>query len=143
MAEFEWNEALSIDHDEIDAQHKKLIRIYNDAHEKLFRGDNRELASLAEETLTAISEYTRAHFAYEEGYMEKIGYPGLVKHWRAHKDFVSLVSEQIAHIRSGKTVLNSRVLKMLENWLVEHIMAEDRKIALFLSENSEREKVRP
>ncbi len=137
MAQLEWDDSLSIDHAEIDSQHKELIRLYNNAHETLFNGDNRAIESLAHETLSAISDYTRKHFAYEEGYMEKIGYPGLVKHWRLHKDFVSLVEERVAEIRSGRAVLNTRVLKMLENWLVEHIMTEDKKIAAFLSKNGE------
>lgn len=60
--------------------------------------------------------------------MKKIAYPYLPKHWRLHKDFDYKVFESIRQIESGGIVLNSEIMTVIKDWLVNHILREDKKI---------------
>jgi hemerythrin-like metal-binding protein len=83
------------------------------------------------EVLQAMNEYTQNHFSYEEEYMREINFPDIVAHRRTHKDFESLIYSYNRDIDAGKMVLNTKVMKLIRNWLLEHITVEDKKFAEF------------
>jgi methyl-accepting chemotaxis protein/hemerythrin len=72
------------------------------------------------------------HFKAEEALMKTHQYPGAQMHMAIHADLVKQVSTLIADFRSGKAVLTSAVLDFLEDWLVKHIMGEDKALGAFL-----------
>jgi len=76
-------------------------------------------------------EYVLNHFSYEEEYMRKIKFPDIVRHRRIHKDFDNLIYSYNRDIREGKIVLNTAIIKLIKNWLVDHILNEDKKYAAF------------
>jgi hemerythrin len=132
MSRIEWDEALSVQNDEIDGQHKKWIEIHNRLHEVLISGNMSNIDKIGVETLQAILEYARYHFKFEEDYLKRIDYPGLVEHRRLHKDFDTRAYASYREILAGQVVLNSEILKVMKNWLLEHILHEDQKYRRFL-----------
>jgi hemerythrin len=136
MSWIEWDEALSVNNDAIDAQHKKWIEIHNRLHEALISGNFNKVDTVCGETLQAMVGYTRYHFQFEEDYMKTIGFPGIVEHRRLHKDFDSKIYTLQREFMEGQVILNSGVLKLIKAWLLEHITHEDKKFSLYLQDSS-------
>ena len=130
MSYIEWDESFSIDNAEIDQQHKKWIAIHNTLHEILLKGDDASLQQATIKTLEEMHEYVKYHFAFEEAYMARIDFPGTKAHWRLHKDFDNLVYGYLREAQKGEMpILNTKLVKLLKNWLVHHILTEDRKFS--------------
>jgi hemerythrin len=136
MSRIEWDDALSVKNDEIDDQHKKWIEIHNRLHEVLLSGNMDDVNKIGVETLQEMQEYAHYHFNFEEEYMEKINYPGIVEHRRLHKDFDTRIYNTNREVQDGQVVLNSAILKVLKSWLLEHILHEDQKYCRFLQDTS-------
>jgi hemerythrin len=130
----EWNNTFSVNNKEIDDQHKKWVDIYNQMHDSMMSGESSKEQTA--DILNAMYQYTRDHFSYEEEYMRKTNYHDIVAHHRSHKDFESLIYSHIRDIQEGKLVLNTQVIKLIRNWLVDHITVEDKKYAM-LSEQAD------
>jgi hemerythrin-like metal-binding protein len=127
MSGIEWSDELSVGVPEIDEQHKKWVAIYNHMDEKLSGGDPEEIKALAGNALKEMVEYARYHFQSEEEYMMSVGYPGIDEHMEVHYDFTRQLEEYDEMVRDGKMVLNTTLMGIIKNWLVEHIMKTDKK----------------
>ena len=93
------------------------------------RDDTITYSQSARDALEAMQLYAYEHFRFEEEYMQKIHYPNFVKHRRIHKDFDDLIYAYSRDLLEGKIVLNSEIIKIIRNWLVDHILNEDKKFA--------------
>ena len=131
MARIEWDDSYSTKNTEIDEQHQKWIEIYNELHETLMKGDIKNLLEVTISTLKAMEDYAHYHFTFEEEFMKSIGYPNIVEHKRLHKDFASQIYELNRDIREGRAVLNTQLIKLMRNWIVDHILHNDKQYAEF------------
>ena len=132
MSHVVWDESYSVGDQELDEQHKRWIDIHNRLHDDLLGGSASTLKTLATDALKEMLRYVDHHFACEERYMATIGYPEASAHWRLHKDFDNMIYSLLRDIEDGKMpVLNSELIKILQTWLVNHILVEDRKFADF------------
>ena len=128
MSLISWDDTLSVGFDEIDAQHKDWIRIVNDLHDVLDSGDAQQLSGITEKSLAAMVDYAHYHFEFEEQFMEKIGTPGWEKHKQMHARFTEYLLKIQDDTRKGFQPLNTQLMSILRNWLIEHILTEDKKI---------------
>ena len=126
MPKITWQDSFSIGNEEIDEQHKRWIEILNRAHDHMISGEN--AGNVGRHTLIKMLEYTRYHFSFEEAYMEKIGYPGLEAHRKIHQTFCIKLEQSLNQMDNGVYILSTEIIKTTENWLVDHILNEDRKI---------------
>ena len=133
MGKIEWDDSFSVKNTEIDDQHKKWISIYNEMHECLTNNDCSDFDSLTRKIIKRMQNYTSYHFNFEKDYMAKMGYPGIVDHLRCHKDFDSRIYNLARDTREGRIVLNTEVIKILKEWLLDHILVEDQKYNLYLA----------
>ena len=131
MSQIEWDGSYSVGNPEIDEQHKRWIELFNRMDERMLAGDQTALRNLASDSLNEMMEYTKYHFEQEEDYLRKIGYPEIRQHIRLHRNFEAQVHQYDREIRDGLIVLNSRIVKTIRNWLVNHILVEDRKYSQF------------
>lgn len=132
MAQIDWEESYSVNNEEIDKQHKTWIAIYNELDNTLLHGNLEEIDSITARILQKMYDYARYHFSVEEEFMLKIKYPDLVNHRRIHKDFDTEIYNYHRAVLDGKLVLNTTIIKLIRNWLVDHILHEDKKYRLFL-----------
>jgi hemerythrin-like metal-binding protein len=72
-------------------------------------------------------EYASYHFRYEEQYMREMGYLDIVAHKRVHTDFDDQLYQYHRMVRNGELVLNSELITIIKNWLLNHILKEDMK----------------
>jgi methyl-accepting chemotaxis protein/hemerythrin len=127
-----WDKAWNIGHAEIDQQHQNWIEIFNRLEDAFLNGSSSNMEELKKEMLKELIEYTNYHFMTEEKVMNENDYPEAATHWRLHKDFKNLVNQRFIEFRDEGTVLGSQLLLLMKNWLVSHIITEDRKVVLFL-----------
>lgn len=135
MAQIIWNDSYSVKNDIIDSQHKEWIAIYNRLDQVLLQGSGSEVAKAAAEALKAMQDYANYHFRQEEQYLKEINYPALVAHRRLHTDFDDQLYNYGRQLRNGQLVLNSELVSILKNWLLNHIMQEDQKYCTFVSQS--------
>jgi hemerythrin len=133
MSQITWNDSYSVDNVEVDSQHKEWIAIYNKLDHTLLNGSNQEVSTLAADSLQAMQEYADYHFRDEEKYMREINFPFLVEHRRLHTDFEDELYTYNRSIRSGELILNTEVISIVKNWLLNHILLEDQKYHAFLT----------
>lgn len=131
MPKIQWRDEFSVDHDEIDAQHKTWVEILNTAHDRMMNKSGEDLSSLGRDAITQMIEYADMHFEFEEKYMEEMGYTELAEHRQIH-DFFKMKLKRIKDdYDNGVKQLNSEVIKMISNWLMDHILKEDQKYKLY------------
>jgi hemerythrin len=133
MSQIAWNDSYSVNNEEIDAQHKEWIAIYNKLDHTLLNGSGQEVFTLAADSLQAMQEYADYHFREEEQYMREINFPFLVEHRRLHSDFEDELYKYNRSIRSGELILNTEVISIVKNWLLHHILHEDQKYRTYLT----------
>ncbi len=126
MGRIDWNDSFSVHNDVIDKQHRKLIDLYNDRHETLLHGTIEESTEVRKQTLNSLVEYIDYHFSFEEEYLKEMGYGDLKKHCQSHRNFSSKVTILQQDIISGNMVFTSSLIKLLRNWIVDHILKEDK-----------------
>lgn len=136
MSLFLWREQYSVQHPQIDGQHKELFRLASELHAAMMRGEARPIMA---KTLDRLIEYTRSHFRAEEGLMTSSAYPQYRAHKAEHDDFTAEVMELQKGLESGKFSVSVDTLHFLRAWLERHIMVSDQRIALYLARKNGRE----
>lgn len=125
-----WNEALSVNIKEINDQHKKLINMINDLNSAMGSGKGKEIMG---NVLTGLVDYTKNHFATEEGLMQKYLYPGYLTHKAEHDKLTQQVLDIVTKFKEGKSIVTVEVMNFLKNWLSNHIQAVDKKYTSHLN----------
>jgi hemerythrin len=126
-----WKDEYSIGVDSIDVQHKELFEIANRSYDLL---KNQLIMDKYEKIIEIIDElknYTVYHFQSEENYMQKIGYKKFLSQKVAHNDFLEKMDNiDVEQIDDGQNEYLIGILDFVSEWLVEHILKEDKLIAV-------------
>lgn len=121
---FEWDQAkLGLGIAAMDREHQQIVATMNKLH--ALSSGRAPVAALraAVDDLVAI---TQTHFADEEAYMARIGFPGLAAHQQIHRTLLAKVlAHRAAFQRSG--VLTDEFFAFLKTWLKAHICGIDVK----------------
>jgi hemerythrin len=128
MAKFiEWCDLFRIGIPAIDSQHQGLIDIANTFHLQM----TREFKSKPIfETLNRLIAYAQDHFSAEEDLLEKQGFPKelLAEHKEKHEQLVEDIFSLNEDLVNGRISTMGEIETFLVNWLVLHILIEDKKI---------------
>jgi hemerythrin-like metal-binding protein len=123
-----WDESFSVGVEELDGQHRDLFRILERLGEAVEGGG---AAEVAVERLEDLAKECACHFATEEGYLERLGFPGAVQQRVQHRLFAARLARLRDRARSGQEALSEPVLDELTSWLLGHIVGLDREYAEF------------
>ncbi|MBA3013912.1 MAG: bacteriohemerythrin [Proteobacteria bacterium] len=135
MDKIRWDESYSVNNQEIDDQHKEWIVIFNRMHNVLLSSGPEELKTVGGEILKAMNDYAEYHFKFEEEYLRRINYPELFEHRRLHRDFATQIYQFNREVNKGEIILSTDIIKMIRDWLVHHILQEDKKYGLYAEDN--------
>lgn len=126
-----WGPLLSIEVDEIDDDHRKLVHIFNILNHAVREEKSPDfLAAVLEELVNC----TVWHFSHEERLMLQYGYEGIEAHKAVHRELIKGARElQEKTLQAGKRVADEDI-EYLERWLTEHILTDDMKLGEFLSQ---------
>jgi hemerythrin len=128
-----WAEVFSMGVDELDQDHKRLLRVAETIAERVDNPDTdpKQWPFLVREGLKYMAGYYQSHIQREEAYMQQINYPHYESHKQVHDELERTVSAYIdSQITESHCELND-VLELLGatyGWQMIHIAMDDMAI---------------
>ncbi len=128
----EWAMVYSVNHPEIDEQHKVLIGMLNEM-DAIITKEEFNYTNLIH-TMECLEEYVKTHFSFEENLMLWQSYPDIMVHTKAHNIFRDkLQNTYVLDIEKPINFYNE-MSQYLTDWLMNHIMNMDRHLGNYLKE---------
>ncbi|HIJ64299.1 MAG TPA: hemerythrin family protein [Rhodospirillaceae bacterium] len=124
-----WSEDMSVGAPDLDAHHRMIIDCLNALHPLLGAPDPEDRIS---EVLRRLEEFVLIHFSEEEQAMRKAGYPDWRQHKTQHDAMYDVVYNLKSDIEHGRTVDARHLFDLIYDWLIRHILGEDKKYRPFL-----------
>ncbi len=132
MVFIEWSDQYNIGIDQIDQQHRRLVEFINELQNRVDQGVGRQRCL---NTMTALTDYVLEHFEAEEKLMEGIEFAEYERHRRSHQVFAAKVADTALMWGQGEEIDCNQILLFLKDWLLQHILVEDRKIGVAAKAN--------
>ena len=130
MVLYKWKKDFSTGLADIDSQHKIFLSYINQCYDAINK--NRQ-TGVPPDLVRKLKKYAEIHFSYEEQLMELNGFPELEKHKELHKHFINeILKVEKARLTGDGVITLKSVLGMMRDWFLNHIIVEDRKLALYL-----------
>ena len=126
MRKIEWKSSYEIGHTLIDTQHQALVELIN----KLLMEEKG--SSKSSDLLVDFMKYAQEHFVQEEEIMAKLNFPELELHKTQHLGYILKGMEFANKSIRNHSELHTETLTYLKEWLLNHILLEDKKIATYL-----------
>lgn len=120
----------------MDFQHRQLIDKFNELHDCCAPAGLGVCSTRFNDTIAFLERYISEHFALEEIYMKKSGYPDFKKHEREHLTFANdfrQLRQRVSTYESGQT---KDLVDKLATWIINHIANTDRAVAAHLLKKS-------
>ncbi|MCF7821422.1 MAG: bacteriohemerythrin [Mariprofundaceae bacterium] len=131
MKDLIWDDTLSVQIQEIDEDHRRLVELFNILNHSVEEGD---ASNYIEAVMEELISCTAWHFRHEERLMLKYGYENFEEHKAEHQELIESARElQQKILQGGKPVSNEDV-EFLERWLVGHILSVDMDLGSYLGE---------
>lgn len=109
--------------EKIDAEHQRLIGIFNRLNEKAAKNESADFKQIVEE----LEEYSCYHFNTEETLMEKANFDEIEEHIYQHQIFRQKINDFKISILFGGSTLETDMVNFLRKWLLKHIAEVDAK----------------
>lgn len=130
----QWNAGFEVGYGTIDSQHRQLVDILN----VVMEGLKKPTGDIATQTaLKRLIDYTKSHFSTEDNLMVEHKYPDIAPHRKQHSDLIAKVEALHADVKAGKQLVGPKTVMFLQNWLVDHILKTDKRLAAFLVAKSQ------
>ena len=129
MAPFVWTDDLCTGSALIDDDHRNLVGLVNAFFEALAKGETNDVMCNA---LNDLIVYTKEHFAREEAEMQRVEYVASLAHQSEHAKLIGQVVELKAMLDAGGKINVVAVADFLSEWLRNHILTADMKLAAAL-----------
>lgn len=129
MKELVWNSMLSVQVDEIDEDHRRLVGLFNILGHCVEDGDAADYIEAVMEELVSCTVW---HFRHEERLMLKYGYEGFAEHKAEHQELIESARALQRRITQEGTPVSSEDIEYLEHWLTEHILTTDMSLGTHL-----------
>lgn len=127
----EWSADFSVGIEEIDRQHKELLRLFAVIKNAIASDQG---WSTIHYGLVEVKRFAHFHFQFEEALMRLYGFDGYAEHTAAHEKMLHTL-ESTAH-ESLQESTKEEILKFLRDWLVDHIHGADRSYARHILEGA-------
>jgi len=129
MTLVKWYPKFNLNIELVDEQHKLLIKMINDLYDAMQAGKERAVLGTL---LNKLGIYSSMHFAREEDYLERFGYPDINQHRKEHSNFERKVYKFESDFLEGKRDLSKEIMAFLAKWLINHIIKSDKRFVSFL-----------
>ena len=130
-----WSDDLAVGNEDIDNDHMILIALVNKAAARIHNGEVPHAIGAAIDQLVA---YTVLHFEQEERVMQEAGYPDFPQHKAQHDGLRKRVGELKRRFEAGEASVGDDLLKLVREWLFEHIQRFDKRIGHHLTDQTKR-----
>lgn len=133
MALFIWKPEYSVFNVDLDIHHQHLFDLLNSIYENVMNSPELDSVLPKIDELTAYTEY---HFSAEEQYMREKEFPEIDEHIAKHLEFTKTVQTLRARHHDNDLEVTRELIIILGDWLLRHVLKEDRKYAQFVSDLS-------
>jgi hemerythrin len=130
MSFIEWKTSYSVQVEELDRQHQRLVQLINSLHDAMKIGAPR---TALERIVSDLVTYTRFHFKNEERLMRQHGFPLVEEHLKEHESLTTTVMRFEEDLRAGRVALSVPLMQFLKSWLTSHIMSADMKYTPYMT----------
>lgn len=133
MSKIIWQHDIhSVGIEALDKEHQTLFGLINALEQHKSDSDYK----FFEDILKTLQFYTENHFAHEERIMTRMHYSRLTLHKKQHQNFIKNLRSIEKEFEKNKNpqALVAKTLDFLENWLIKHVIVEDRAYGEFLIE---------
>lgn len=114
----------------IDNEHKVLFEIADEIYQLSVNEFVPDKYDNIADLIQRLKDYTTMHFEHEEAYMESIQYKKMFTQKVQHDHFKRKLEEMdLDSIDENQDEAIQDLLKFVTDWLVEHIIETDKKIA--------------
>ncbi|MDY6971566.1 MAG: bacteriohemerythrin, partial [Thermodesulfobacteriota bacterium] len=128
---FQWRDEYSSGIREMDTDHKTLF----EAAQSLCEGINAgKSESVLENTFKFLIKYTEDHFKKEEEMMREHIFPEYEAHRKKHEDLKRQALDLEKKFTEGKMQIDMSFIKFFKDWIIDHILTEDRKYGPYFNE---------
>lgn len=127
MVILNWQPQFEVKVEELDEQHKEIVKLINLLHDSVVKNSSKEVL---EEIIQRLESYTMDHLALEEDLMKKLAYPQFHIHQESHNKLRKKFNE-IKELFYKDLPITMSLSKVLDQWLTKHIMGEDKAFGSF------------
>ncbi|MBK9503173.1 MAG: hemerythrin family protein [Leptospiraceae bacterium] len=117
----------------IDIQHLWLLYIITTLEASLSNAES--LSETLKDSIVGIIDYITEHFSLEEEILKEFKYPGFEEHVKHHRQFVDTLQDK-HDLANTNELAALGLLNMLQKWLFQHILKDDRMYVDFFKRNS-------
>ena len=119
-----WDNNYSVNVEELDEQHQKIISMINELVDSMAQGtiNRNKIYNILQD----LADFTVNHFEIEEDYFKTFDYPESFSHKQEHQDFIDSVADFKKRIDEGKIVLPTEIFCFLRDWFVNHLLTVDK-----------------
>jgi len=125
-----WDDVLATGHADMDADHKVLIRLFNQLADSV---RNRSGRAVSSDLLNDIIEHAKTHFAMEDRLMATHRYPKADQHVAEHAKLINRAVNFKTKFDVGSPGSHIDLIHFPEDWLTFHILGADKALSEFLS----------
>ena len=122
----------SVGMDQVDSEHALQVQMLRDIEAAL--AESRR--DRARELMTALQEFTEAHFATEQILMRLHSYPGYGEHEAQHGELLEQFSVLEKGIATGAEAELPAASSAIRQWLTHHIGTADRAFVEYLQSSA-------
>jgi hemerythrin-like metal-binding protein/PAS domain S-box-containing protein len=140
MAILNWTNQLAIGIESVDKQHQHLIELLNQLDETVAIGAER---SSIINLVNDLVDYTVYHFQHEEQLMSaaKFNPSQYAEHLAEHQEFVAKMAAVQQEVQTDINAISNDLTDYVMNWLYQHILGTDKKMALSLIKGIDAEQI--
>ncbi len=131
MDDLVWDDSLSVQVQEIDEDHRRLVELFNILNRAVREGDAADYINAVMEELVNCTAW---HFSHEERLMLRHGYEGAAEHKAEHRELIDSARVLQQRLKQGGERLSGEDIEFLEQWLTGHILGADMEMGGWLSE---------
>jgi len=125
MSLIEWDEKYSVGVAAVDHEHRELIGLVNEAHDRLMRPGGEEAVK---DFLGEIFARISAHFALEEKIMRARNYDRYDAHKADHERLLDEIRDIMDDYEDGELFSEERFAQQLKTWFAEHFRTHDARL---------------
>lgn len=130
---FGWKDIYSVGNANIDAEHKMLFDIAQEAFVDVAPSLKLRKIKII---IKRLYDYMKLHFEHEEAYMNEVNYVHLKKHKLLHQDIIKIINDFVKQLPTlNEELLEKELAKIIDIALVHHIIQEDRKVIEWIKIN--------
>lgn len=123
MALMEWSDDLDVGVEDMNDQHKQILKYMNELYD--LAETDKDFKN-AENLISKLGEVTVKHFREEEVFMEQTDYKAFDAHKQIHEDLLKKFTGHVDRM-GAKGELDHEFFSFLKLWLSAHIKGLDKR----------------